>query len=1217
MSLWSCRAAGAVVAGVVGAGLLVPGSAGVALSGPLPAADRPAIVEEGTALATAEATGVPVEVTSLRDEYSQTLANPDGTFTLDVATAPQRARGADGAWQRVDPTLERRSDGTVGPRAAVVDLAFSGGGERKDLVRLGREGRSVGLTWPGSLPTPVLEGASAVYPEVIPGVDLRMTATAEGFHQVLVVKTAKAATSSALKKIEFVAAADDTRLVRASSGAVVVVDENGNELFAGRPAVMWDSSGQSRRVTASEAAMAKASGNASRRTTVKGTVGQVVTEAVEGTAEASPEEEPVPEPWEAPVAGDVTAVVPVTVSGSAVSVAPDVKVLTDPDTAFPVYVDPSLGWDVSRRLMLSSDSGHDPQWQFDGDEGMGKCPANVYNCYPGFRKRLFFQFPATIGGRAVFAGKRVLHATFKAKETWSFSCRASTVGLYRVEHGISSSTTWSNQPAAVDLLVDRTVSAGRGAACSPEQPDAWIEFKDNLTGADAEKNENLTSTVQRYADGKLTNLTVMLRAADESSDNSWKRFRNDATIQVTYVWKPGIPTGVGPAVGNGTTPVCRKADDPKGPLVVAATWAKLYATVQTAVQPRSEDEKGQLQAEWIVQRRNAATGTWSQVWSDYEPDSGWVKDGTKQFAKQTSLVDGARYRMRARTQSHITYNGKKIDLFSAYVPSSTWCYFTVDSSAPKAPTITAFERAATTSAGALVMYPPCTADTCPTVGGPGVTGGFRFSPGPGDTNVTQYRWWLVGKTTETTAGKSTVEVPVTPSLAGLRQLYVEARDTTGRWGAPTEYTFMVTEPSGAVGRWSFAAAAGTQPTTVPDTADDPTVQPLTLAGSAVHDARGRRGAITEGSLADHALRLNGTTSYAASSSAVVNTGSSFTVSAWVFLEDVTKHNSTVVAQADNDAASRGFDLYYSIAYQKWVFNWHWRDTAGTVHYVRSLADVAAPPARVWTHVTGQYDATAKTIQLLVNGRPQGQPVSVAADDVPVATRGPLQVGRGNVRPDVFTNYLTGMVDEVTVWQRAVTVDELLHDSQLVQGGVPTTSLVGHWSVDAVTSSTAKSVPDISGYGRDPLKLSGSGTSISVEDGLLTFDGSSGYAATTAAGGPVVDETGSFSVGVGVGLDAAVMAGRSPGTRAQLIGQRAGGGAGGSSWAVWFERDADDASGNPQGHWAFALNAVDATGTVRTPRSSRRLRISCPRVKSKSVPSMERIRRPRRRSSGSS
>jgi hypothetical protein len=71
-------------------------------------------------------------------------------------------------------------DGTIGPRVAAVDLRLSGGGAQSPLVVVADSGLEVGLGWQGSLPAPVLEGPTATYPEVLPGVDLTVTADVEG-----------------------------------------------------------------------------------------------------------------------------------------------------------------------------------------------------------------------------------------------------------------------------------------------------------------------------------------------------------------------------------------------------------------------------------------------------------------------------------------------------------------------------------------------------------------------------------------------------------------------------------------------------------------------------------------------------------------------------------------------------------------------------------------------------------------------------------------------------------------------------------------------------------------------------------------------------------------------------------------------------------------------------------------------------------------------------
>lgn len=191
-------------------------------------ASSDAVIDHATAARRAAASGEQVEVTGERTEYTTTTANPDGTFTLVQSAVPQRAEGDDGTWHAVDATLERRPDGTVGPRAAVVDLSFSGGGDGSGLIRLANDEGSLHLDWPGRLPEPRLEGAKAVYPEVLDGVDLELTATAEGYREVLVVKTAQAAADPALEQIELTASTTDLRLMPGAGGGVRAVDTDGN-----------------------------------------------------------------------------------------------------------------------------------------------------------------------------------------------------------------------------------------------------------------------------------------------------------------------------------------------------------------------------------------------------------------------------------------------------------------------------------------------------------------------------------------------------------------------------------------------------------------------------------------------------------------------------------------------------------------------------------------------------------------------------------------------------------------------------------------------------------------------------------------------------------------------------------------------------------------------------------------------------------------------------
>ncbi|MGQ4358609.1 hypothetical protein ACN6LD_002502 [Streptomyces sp. SAS_272] len=125
----------AVVSGV----LVLPGQ----LAASAAEADSTPLTEAQQALAEAEKSGQRVEVTGERTDRTTTFANPDGfTLTLEQSVVPVRVSKPGGGWQKPDATLEKRSDGSVGPKAAAVSIAFSAGGEKEPLARIAGEGTS-------------------------------------------------------------------------------------------------------------------------------------------------------------------------------------------------------------------------------------------------------------------------------------------------------------------------------------------------------------------------------------------------------------------------------------------------------------------------------------------------------------------------------------------------------------------------------------------------------------------------------------------------------------------------------------------------------------------------------------------------------------------------------------------------------------------------------------------------------------------------------------------------------------------------------------------------------------------------------------------------------------------------------------------------------------------------------------------------------------------
>lgn len=207
---------------------------------------------EDAALAEAKRTGKPVPVAAATTETDTVVANPDGTLGLTRSVAPVRTRKG-GAWTDLDATLTVSSDGQLRPKATTSGLTLSGGGNAP-LATLDQDGKKLELTWPESLPKPVLDGAGATYPEVAPGTDLKVTADASGgISQILVVKSAEAARHPKLAKLTMGLKGDGVNVSADGGGNLKAADASGRTVFHAPVPTMWDS-GAEAAVPASPAA---------------------------------------------------------------------------------------------------------------------------------------------------------------------------------------------------------------------------------------------------------------------------------------------------------------------------------------------------------------------------------------------------------------------------------------------------------------------------------------------------------------------------------------------------------------------------------------------------------------------------------------------------------------------------------------------------------------------------------------------------------------------------------------------------------------------------------------------------------------------------------------------------------------------------------------------------------------------------------------------------
>ena len=193
------------------------------------------------------------------------------------------------------------------------------------------------------------------------------------------------------------------------------------------------------------------------------------------------------------------------------------------------------------------------------------------------------------------------------------------------------------------------------------------------------------------------------------------------------------------------------------------------------------------------------------------------------------------------------------------------------------------------------------------------------------------------------------------------------------------------------GYWKFDEGTGT---TAADSSGGG--HPLTLQGGA---------SWTTGVVGPHALSVTPQQD-AASSVPVVDTSNSFTVSAWVNLSN-TNGFQTFVSEDGTQVSA--FYLQLRGDTHRFALTRLAYDSPAAFTTIATSSIVPQPG--VWYLLTGEYDATAGTISLYVDGQLQQ---TVAAAGAPWPVSGPFAVGRGfyNGNP---TDWVSGAIDDVRAY----------------------------------------------------------------------------------------------------------------------------------------------------------------------------------------------------------
>ncbi|WUB00294.1 VCBS repeat-containing protein (plasmid) [Streptomyces sp. NBC_00597] len=682
----------------------IPGSAASAT-------ERPAAPqkEEARAVASAAASGQRVEVLSQRSERAQTFANPDGSFTRDSFAVAQFVR-QDGKLLRFDTRLKTNSDGSLSPRVAAVKVAFSGGGTGP-LVSVERDGRSMSWSWPKPLPKPTVEGDSITYANVLPDVDLKLRAGTAGFSQLLIVRTAKAAALPDLATVKFPLTTRGLNVRTDDGGNMRATDPAGHEVFTAPTPLMWDSTPQP-----SAAALG---------------------------AKSAPALAPPHNEFEAPP-GARDSSMAVKVGGGELALTPNPEVLKGAGTTYPVYIDPAVSGAREAWAMVTNEYPNGSFYNGNGwQEGDGDSVTDYARVgSPGDTlSRAFFQMDTN---NLWDTNKTITNSVFRIQNSYSYSCQARSVDVWRTG-GISSSTTWDRQPNWEMYLSSVNESKGWSSSC----PGGNLAF-DVTAGA----RDSITY--------RWNALTLGLRAGNESDAYAYKRFdARTAVMSTTYNTAPNTPASLDTVPSTGC-----KTTAPFG--LVGDT--DIYLTAQV-----SDDDGGTVNAQFRLWGDNDTGAGGMLVDQTVAATSGTV--ATLKVPKATleakEAVAKGVFRWSVQASDGITT--------SAWAPSGALCGFLFDSDRPSNPPTVSSAQFPNGSSG----WPLNTAQIR-------TAGTFTFAAnGIGD--VTRYEYWTDSDTTHrfvspaSPGGSATAKV--TPTVVGANRLYVASRDKADNISDQQVYLF--------------------------------------------------------------------------------------------------------------------------------------------------------------------------------------------------------------------------------------------------------------------------------------------------------------------------------------------------------------------------------------------------------------------------------------------
>jgi hypothetical protein len=411
-------------------------------------------------------------------------------------------------------------------------VSLSGGGN-SPLAILSDYGRRLVLTWPGRLPEPSIAGPTATYRNVYPGIDLALTASAQGdVAEVVIVRNAAAAANPELARaLRLQASAPGMRLSAHDGGITLSASAAGAPVFTAPEARMWDSAGPPVRAKVAR---------------------------IQGRTVALPSGTPAFSSIAGPGAFASTHPVPLAVTGSMIRMIVPPDGLSRARTVFPVYIDPGFegaqyshdasAWTQIDHGLPSDDSDWDETGSLTSGPllQVGYCdPGNLSGCGGIGVTRSMFRLPLyDLANNAT-----VRSADIVLTDAWSADCDSEPLQLWTTP-AISSSSDW-NSAGTWNKEVEQETYAGYGhAGCGYSTGNVVFGNGSTATGGSASA---LASSLTSAIDSGATTETLGIRAADESTTDGsawlqWRQFgdsyngKSYITLEADYSTPPTPPT---------------------------------------------------------------------------------------------------------------------------------------------------------------------------------------------------------------------------------------------------------------------------------------------------------------------------------------------------------------------------------------------------------------------------------------------------------------------------------------------------------------------------------------------------------------------------------------------------------------------------------------------------------------------------------------------------